>query len=311
MKTALLLILGMLSFSSFADTSAIERFLYDGTQEVQDINLTTEKTRTEYRTVRVPATCYRTEYRRTCHRQPPVCRRVCNRRGICQNRCTPGGTVCRNTPVRVPYSCWRNETRSYQVHDYYVETNVQINLLNEDTSNLPREEFRMKMTGERSSFTVKGSSNYFIFLDKKHRRERMQAGVKYVDLIYNVRLVSAADAKNVLGNGIQGVKLRNGILNFKLGAGFNTSDFTQKIRIYRNRRLGRDPLLLTKILTMNEMNMQTVNNESVMAVDLRNLGINLPSKMRVILNTDYQINEDRLMNKGQIKTSASTNWVFR
>jgi hypothetical protein len=287
MKAFLLITLSLLSVTSFADSTAIENFLYDGSQEVKEVNLTTEETRTEYRTVRVPATCYRTEYRRQCHQRPPACRTVCDRNGQCRNRCTRGGTVCRSVPVRVPYTCWRNETRGYQVHDYDVETNVKIHVLNEDISNNPRENFKIKMTGDTPSFGVSASSNYFVFLDKKMKKERMQTGVKFVDIIYKVRLVSANEAKSVLSNGIQGVKLKNGILNFRVGAGFNLNEFSQKIRIYRNRRLGTDPLLLTKVLTTNEMNVQTVNNSTQIAINLRELGINLPSKMRVIQDKEY------------------------
>ena len=311
MKAFLLITLSLLSVASFADSTAIENFLYDGSQEVKEVNLTTEETRTEYRTVRVPATCYRTDYRRQCHRRPPMCQRVCDRNGMCRNRCSGGGTVCRTVPVRVPYTCWRNETRGYQVHDYDVETNVKIHVLNEDLSNNPRENFKIKMTGDTPSFGVSASSNYFVYLDKKVKKERMQTGVKFIDIVYKVRLVSANVAKSVLSNGIQGVKLRNGILNFKLGAGFNLGDFSQKIRIYRNRRLGTDPLLLTKFLTHNEMDVQTVENGSHIAINLRELGINLPSNMRVILDTEYLLNEDKLLNKDQIKTKAYSNWIFR
>ncbi len=311
MKKFLVLFLALLSTTSFADTSAIERLLYDGYNSIEEMNLTTEKTRTEIRTVRVPATCYRTEYRQRCTQRAPQCRTICDRNGRCRNQCRPGGRVCNTVPVSVPYRCMRNETRAYQVHDYYVETNVKFNFNTSEVSDIVREEFTMRMTGERPSLSVKGSKNYFLVLDRQSRNESRRAGVKYVNLTYKVNLIPANRANEVLKNGIQNVKLRNGILNFQLGAGFNLRSFTQQIRIFQNRRLGSDPLLLDKFLSNREKNVQGAANASQVSIDLNALGVNIPSKLRVILDTRFDIDENKILNKGEIPSSVSANWVFR
>ncbi|MAX66047.1 MAG: hypothetical protein QF441_04535 [Bacteriovoracaceae bacterium] len=312
MKNILIMCLLMVSSFSFADTTAIEEFLYEGVDSSYEIRLSTEKTKTEYRNVRVPSTCYRTEYRNICEPRPPRCTVVCDRNGNCRQRCAPGGTVCRNVPVSIPYPCTRTERRPVQVHDYYVETNIQFEFAKEgNVFDEVREAFKVSVTGEDSSLSVKSSKNYFIILDKRLRSESRSGDVKYVDLVYKIKLVSAVAAKNVLSDGIQDVKLRNGVLNFSLGAGFNLDQFTQKIRIYRNRRFMTDPLLLTKYLETNEIDVQTINQKSHVVVDLNNLGIRLPNNMRVVLDTEFKLEEEKLLNRNQIKTSAYANWVFR
>ncbi len=314
MKSTLLilsLVLGSMSSVAWGDTVAIEQLLYQGASQSEELNLSTEKTRTEYRDVRVPATCYRVEYRRQCTRRPSRCRRVCDRLGNCRRTCSPGGVICRNVAVRVPYRCTRIERRSYQVHDYYVQTKVKFQFNNSEVSDIVRENFTVRVTGERVKLEATGSNNYFLVLDTQLQSESMSNGVKYIDQIFKVSLVPANLAKSVLGDNITNVKLRNGVLNFHLGAGFNLSKFSQQIRIYQNRRLGSDPLLLNKFLTQHDMSVQSTASASIISVDLNSLGINIPAKMRVILDTKFKVDENKVLNKGQLKTSASANWIFR
>ena len=301
------------TFSSglLANTSAVAELIYDGHQQIEELNLYTEMTRTERRTVRVPSTCYRTEYRRVCSYRPPQCRTVCDRNGNCHNRCSSGGTVCHQRPTQVPYGCMRTVTRSYEVHDYDVETKVTFEFNLNDSSETVQEKFQVRMNGERATLNVFGSKNYFLVLDKKSRRENREHGVKYINLNYKVRLVPATDVKSVFANGIQNVYLKDSILTFNLGAGFNFEDFTQQIRIYRSRRFRTDPLLLTKLLSNNEMIVKQTNNSSMVTIDLRNLGISLPNRMRVVLDTKSKINMSNVLNKNDVRTSASTNWLFK
>ena len=311
MKTLLLLALALFGFMAQADTVAVENLLYDGSVGFKEINMTTEKTRTEYRQVTVPATCYRTEYRRHCEVRPPTCSPVCDRYGNCRAQCVPGGSFCRNIPIRVPYSCMRTETRAYEVHDYFVETKAKFQFNAPNLSDFVRENIKLKVAGERDTLTVDGSKNYFLVMEDKIKTETMRAGTKYIDLTYVIKLVPTREARDVLNNGIQNVRLRNGVISFRLGKGFNLNNFSQKIRIYQNKRFGTDPLLLERYLSESDMNIQSENNSSYVTINLRNLNTRLPRKMRVILNTDFIIDQDRLLNKGDVPTSKSANWVFR
>lgn len=311
MRGLLILVLGLTSSLGHSDTVAVENFLYDGSSNIQEITLNTQKTKTEYRDIPVPATCYRTEPRQVCQQNPPRCTTVCNRFGECRNTCVPGGVSCHIIPVRVPYACTRIERRPFQVHDYDVETRVQFQFNASELSDYVNENFSIRVQGESEKLSVVGSKNYFLLLEHQSKKASMSANIKYIDLIYKIKVVPATQAKSVLENGIHNVNLSRGILSFNLGAGFDIRNFSQQIRIYQNRRLGRDPLLLDKYLGDQELNIQSTANASIIYINLRELGINLPSNLRVILNTQYLINEDQLLNKNEITTKASSNWVFR
>ena len=304
-------ILAVASSALMADTTDIRDLFFDGSADYQEVNLSTEKTRTEYRTIQVPSTCYRSVVRRVCYNRPRSCRRVCDRNGNCRRVCSGGGRVCRDEVRQIPYRCMRTETRAYEVHDYYVETNVKFQFNTADVAQDAAENFKVRVVGETPSLSVKSSKNYIIVLDKEGITSNRQGGVKYVDLVYKINFIPTAQLNSVLGNGIRKVKLRKGVLNFHLGAGFNFDKFSQKIRIFRNRRLGSDVLLLNKFLTANEANVQSTASSSILTVDLNSLGIKLPSKMRVILDTEYKIDENTVLNKSDLKLDASANWIFR
>lgn len=309
MKLVLSLLM-LISSMAFADTTATSHFIYDGSTDYKEINMTTEKTRTEYRQVRVRATCYRTEYRTRCSQGAPVCRRICNG-NRCQRSCTPGRRICRQVPVSIPYTCMRWETRAFEVHDYDVVTRAEFIMKDDNAPVRLNEKLTLTMRGENESLKAQGSKNYFIILEKESRQESMQPGVKYVDLVYNVRFVSAQKANEVLRNGIQNVKLRNGVLTFTLGAGYNLNDFSQQIRLYQNRRLGRDTLLMDRMLSGNDLNVITTANASNISINFADLGVKVPSKARIIIDTKYLMDTSKVLNKGEIKTEESANWIFR
>jgi hypothetical protein len=204
----------------------------------------------------------------------------------------------------------RSETRAYQVHDYYVNTRAQLSFDYSDVSGGANERFSVTMNGESDSLSVNGSKNYALLLDSKNRSEVRNVGTKNVELNYNVRLVKAKTITQTLGRGIQNVSLRNGILRFSVGKGFNTQDFTQNLKIYRSRRLATDVLLFDRDMTDTEMQVNTNGNSSEVSIDLANLGIQLPSKTRVIMNTAYNLGGAKLLNSNEIKTEASANWIF-
>lgn len=309
MKNLLLILVLIVSNFALADTTDIRELLFTG-ENYAEVNLSTEKTKTEYRTVTVPSTCYRTVYRQRCGTSQPQCRPVC-RNGSCRTVCPPPRPVCRTVPVQEPYRCMRQETRAVQVHDYFVETKVRFEFNNADVRDNAYESFKVQMNGEISSLSVNGSKNYIIVLDKQSRTEDRRAGVKHVDLTYKLNFVPSEQLVNVLGNGIKNVKYRRGVVTFRLGAGFNLHDFTQDLQVYQNRRLGRDRLLLNTKLSENDANVQTIANDSVVSVDLNSMGINAPVKARIILKTKYNFDINKVLNRNEFKFEDSKNIVFR
>lgn len=309
MKKLILMLSFVMALPLMADTVDVKSYWFDGTQTTADLNLSTEKTRTEYRSVRVPATCYRTEYRRRCTRQPQSCRQVC-RNGQCRRVCSQPRTICRNVPVNIPYRCYRTERRPYQVLDFYVDTNAQLNFDASEVNGGAGENFKVTMNGDRDGISVEGSKNYLAMLLNKRRTESRSGDVKRVNLTYDVTFASAKKIRETLGNGIKNVSLRNGILNFELGKSFNTRDFIQNLKVYRSRRLASDILLFDRNLTQEEMDVQVNGSVAAVTIDLARLGINVPSKTRVILNTTYNTRGLLVLNPNDVKTEASANWIF-
>jgi hypothetical protein len=311
MKNLLMAFVMLFGSAALADSVDVKSFNYDGTSEIANLLLNTEKTRTEYRQVRVPATCYRTTYRRQCHTQGRQCRTRCDRnRRNCRQVCTGGRRVCRDVPVRTPYTCYRYENRPYQVHDYDVITNATLNFDSSEVDGGADETFEVRVQGEADDLSVQDSKNYAVILKNKDRSEIRRTGLKEVNVSYDISFVKTKRMNEVLSAGIQNVVYRNGILNFSVGKNFNTQEFTQNIQIYRWRRFGTDPVLLDKDISENEMEVTANGDQSRVSINLRNLGITLPSKMRVIMKTSYNLGTGVLLNKN-LKTEASANWIFR
>lgn len=310
MKNLILIMTLLMSSVVFADTVDTRSFYFNGDVQSTNLQLNTEKTRTEYRQVQVPATCYRITYRRVCDNRPPVCRNVCQN-GRCRRVCSGGGgQMCRDVQVRVPYSCMRYEQRAYEVHDYYVNTNVVLNFDLTGVDGGAAENFRVRVDGERAGLNVDTSKNYAIVMKNQYRQEARRGDSKDIDLTYELGFIKTKEINETLGRGIQNVSLKNGILRFSVGRGFNTQEFTQNIKVYRNRSLGSDILLFDRNLSENEMEINTNGSASELTIDLASLGIQVPSKTRVIMNTTYNLNGAQLLNPEDIKTEASANWVF-
>jgi hypothetical protein len=311
MKSLFLSLLMLISTVAFADSVDVKTFNYDGVDNSTSLTLNTEKTRTEWRQERFPDTCYRVTYRRQCHVQNRTCRTRCDRNGNnCRRICTGGQRVCRDVAVRTPYTCWRYRDVAYQVHDYDVITNAILNFNSSDVDGGANENFKVRVQGERDGITVKGSGNYAVVLEAKDSSETSRTGLKEITTNYDIKFIKAKRITETLGAGIQEVKYRNGTLNFAVGKGFNTQEFVQNLKIYRHKRIGKDVLLLDKDLSDNEMEISVENNRSKVSINLRNLGITLPKKMRVIMNTSYKLGSGVLLNDN-VKTEASANWLFR
>lgn len=309
MRKIILLLSLVFALPVVADTVDTKNLYFDGSNPVADLLLNTEKTRTEYRTVQEPATCYRNEYRRRCTQQPRTCRRVCNN-GRCRTVCSDPRTVCRNVLVRIPYRCMRSFTRAVEVHDYYVDTRAQFNFDMSQVDGGAAENFELTVRGENESLSVRGSKNYLVLLNNKNKLERRNGDLKVIDLNYDISFASAKRINSVIGNGIKNVSLKNGMLRFELNKSFSAADFIQNLKVYRSRRLATDVLLFDRNLNQNEMDIQINGPVAAVSIDLASLGIQVPAKTRVILNTTFNTRGAEVLNANEIKTQASANWIF-
>lgn len=292
-----------------ADSIDVKSYYFDGLEQNAQVLLNTEKTKIEYRTVTVPATCYRTEYRRVCHPRPRSCRQEC-RNGRCTTVCSPAGRICRNEIVQIPYRCMRRVTRPFEVHDYYVDTYAQLNFDLQNLDGGVGENFKISMKGEQDKLTLQDSKNYLVLLRNKSRSESFDGAYKTVNLKYDISFASVKKIDEVIGNGIKNVSLENGILQFELGKTFNTREFIQNLKVYKSRTLSKDILLFDRNLMQNEMDIQIMASNSVITVDLVKLGIQIPSKTRVILTTKFNERGAEILNSSKLKIQATANWIF-
>jgi hypothetical protein len=309
MKTMLMIMAMLIQQLALADSVDVKNYWFNGQEQSAQMLLHTEKTKLEYRTVTVPATCYRTEYRRQCSQQPGQCRQVCNN-GQCRQVCSPPQTVCRNIPVNVPYPCYRTETRSYRVHDYYVETFANLNFDLANVTAGAAEDFKVRVEGEQDGITVATSKNYLVLLTDRSRQEVRHSGVKQVNLTYNLAFANAASINRVLAQGIKNVSLKAGVLTFELGSGFNLNDYIQNLKVYSYRRASSDILLFNRNLMPYELEIQDQGMSSLVTVNLNSLGINVPSRARVILETQYNVEGAKVLNPNDVKTQTNVNWIL-
>lgn len=305
------LLLGLLmSLSAFADTTEIERLWFDGTQTADQAQTRTEVTRTEYRTVTVPSTCYRTEWRTRCSTRPGQCRNRCDQNGNCRRVCTRPRRVCRQVPVQIPYRCMRTIQQPYEVLDYYVDTNINMNYDLSDILRDAAESFEVTVAGKNINMSVEDSGNYLI-LKKGEDYDAQRNGDTLTQTVsYDIDFVQMAKVKDALGAGIQDVSLKNGVLYFALGKGFNTKDFIQNIKVYNSRRFRSDVLIFDRNLTENEMDIQTNGNQTQISINIADLGIRVPSRMRVIMTSEFNTRGAEPLNATADDLKASANWIF-
>lgn len=204
----------------------------------------------------------------------------------------------------------RRVTRPFEVHDYYVDTYAQLNFDLQNLDGGVGENFKISMKGEQDKLTLQDSKNYLVLLRNKSRSESFDGAYKTVNLKYDISFASVKKIDEVIGNGIKNVSLENGILQFELGKTFNTREFIQNLKVYKSRTLSKDILLFDRNLMQNEMDIQIMASNSVITVDLVKLGIQIPSKTRVILTTKFNERGAEILNSSKLKIQATANWIF-
>lgn len=294
MKLFILLCL-MISSVAFASSFDSKQFLYNGSVLSEEVNLATEVTKTVYENRVVRSTCYRREVRRQC-------RRVCQ-----NNRCR---NVCRNVVVRRPYTCYVNRTVPVQVFDYENISKSTFSFVSDGVSNDIAETFVVSQRGSKVGIDVKSSGNYLIKLKKNFEDVQRDRDVRYVTTDYTVSFTDISLAKKVLANGLKGVKLIRNVLKFNVGSGFDLNSFNLNLKLFRNRSFASDILLFDRdvreIATLSDNGFITE-----VTIDLNKLGVNLPSKKRVIVDIDYIVDAYGSINKDDVKLSTSANWKFK
>ena len=306
---ALFITLMMLG-SVWADTTSQTNFIFDGIETSESTNLSTEVTRTEYQEREVTRRCWRTEYRYRCRTVPGRCRDIC-RAGRCRRVCERPRRVCRNVPVRVPYTCRVRERVPVEVFDYAVETEVRMSYDTQNTERDAFEDFKVTVKGKDVDVSVRDSKKYFIFLDNKEKSESRSRDLLTQKISYSFSFAKASKYTDVLSDGIDDFTMRNRVLSFRLGENFNLKDFKMRLRLYRDRRGRGDILLLDRMINESNIEISRVAGDSLITLDLKQFDYSHPGRLRVVLETEYDDKNRDFLNAESFDLDARVNVLFR
>lgn len=302
MRIFLAIYLATLSIITSANTTDTREFTV-GAQSQEVITLYTEKTRVEYRTEQREATCYRTEYRLRCRILPGPCRRVCDLRGFCRTQCLPHQTVCRDFPVTVPYSCVEDVEVAYDVFDYNVETQLTFHFSYEEES--VSENIRTSVTGDKVKLEVLDSKEFAVLLTNKTISQSRQGDTKYQQISYDIKFTPVSKITDLIGAGIENLTLSGNHLNFHFSHSFNKNLFRVRLRLLRRKLIGRDPTIFNSELLSYQYQVDDHFDKKQISIDLKELGINIPRRIRAILEVQYAPNGAELLN--DVKISSKVN----
>lgn len=280
MLTAILML--VFAISSFASRDT-QTFVYDGSQDSVELNLSTEKTHTEYRWEQRPSICYR---------------QVVHYRTVCQS--TPHGRQCHTYPVytTVPYSCMETVQIPYEVKDFDVEATVTINV-----AKLPefasRESLVATMNGDELKLTAKGSGKYIIVQNKGVLRSQMTGAVKYIQASYDVELVEAAPVVKALE--LTNISLYNSILNFKMGPVAVRDLIGFSLNVAKNPVIGGSTVLFDRELATSELTLQSDESVASVNVNIDSLGIKMGKGRHTLTAKAFFKHSGKVINADQFE----------
>jgi hypothetical protein len=196
-----------------------------------------------------------------------------------------------------------------QVFDHYRSTSVDFNFINNSTTRAS-ENFVLTQRGKNYNLKLKSSGNFLVKLYKDIDTTENSGDTVFRTISYTAILEDISLAKSALGNGINKVQISNSILSFNMGKGFNLNDFSLNLKLFRYKRIGRDVLVFNNDIKDIAILEDKVNYIKV-TIDLNQLGVTIPFKKRIIINSEYLVDLTDVINEDQVKTKASGNWIFR
>lgn len=287
--TALLML--VFTLAGFA-SSETRTFFYDGTQDSVNLSLRSEETHTEYRYEQRPGICYR---------------QVIYYRTQCYN--TPRGPVCNTVPEyrTVPYSCIQTVRIPYQVKDYDVDANVNINIAS--IPGIPAgETFKITLDGTDLSLSALGSKRFFILLKKRDQSTRTQGSVKLIDANYSVSLVEAAPVIKALQ--VNNISFKDNSVFFKTGDVTNLVGYS--LNVTKSPLFGSDTVLFDRELSSNEIQVTAQGVGTEASVNLQRIGVELESGRFKITAKAFFKYQGSILNVSQFeKIEASQTLLYK
>ncbi len=321
MRMFLVLLFILASFNSFSSTSDSESFTFDGQRSSHEINLSTEKTHTEYRWERQADTCYRrvyvgdryvctTQYRQVCRTTQQTCRTVCTGSGAnrtCRRECSGGGSrICRQEPYNYcryipqyrdePYTCYRDVQVPYEVFDYFVESKITFDLSNSRSASKASEEFVANLEGDQFNLSLNSSGKYIVLADKEESSQR-DGDVLRMEIKYKVKMIDFEKVAGAFDFGYTNAVVNSeGILVF-IDLDKNT-DYKHFLSIERKRFL-RSPEVFFK---NNLKASQITHDNGAFEIKFKDLGVNLrKGRYKVKISSALDLDTSKVLNREIIK----------
>ncbi len=277
------------SVSAVASTKETKTFFYDGSTNSVELSFYGEKTHTEYRTERRSTICYRQAYA-----------------GM-RTTCTGGGNsprYCTQHPVyhTVPYTCYETVSVPYQVHDYYVDARVIVDVTNATGLPTTGETIKVTLEGDYLSFSALGSKKYFLVTKHKDVQTGFNGNTKMIDGVIAVELVEAAPL-------LSAVKMDSlSVVNDALRFSTNKMENIGLSLAVEQKKVFGDELIFSRSLTDEEV---TVNGDQAEVRFLR-LGFELgKGKYEFTAKAEVKF-EGEILNRSQFSNlSASKTLVYR
>jgi hypothetical protein len=293
MMTAILMLI--MSLGAFA-SSETRTFFFDGSQDSVRMSLRAEKTHTEYRYEQIRTICYRQEVFYTTH-------------------CTQGpngNRSCTTIPHyrTISYPCIETIRIPYEVKDYDVEANVNLNVvaLPEATHG---ETFKVTLNGDYLSLSaISSGSKYFVILNKQQMSSNMNGSVKFIDASYQASFVEAAPVVAALD--MSNISLKNSVLSFKMGPIAVRELIGFHLNVKKAPLLGSDTVLFDRELNAGEIELSTNTETSALNVNIQRLGVELTSGRYNLTGKVFFKHEGSILNASQFeRTESSRSLIYK
>lgn len=274
-----------------------QQIVIDGQQREYKETLNAAVTRTEYRTEYRETTCSREVidgYRQECHWESgdTVCHdvgggqtcgitpehgRVCHdlpSRRECHT--TPGRNVCYNEPYYRTeyYSCTKSVQVPYLVKLYDVQNEVVIQV--ERNKTLPKglqEVIGLVQSGESFSLSAIRTTGKVLVSATQSTVEVSNNGqFKRLRTDVSIKLIDRLAAVGPFIGGVSEISGDINTLEITTGKITDLSAITIHLEARKNRLLGNDPVVISKILTLDDMQLIPQGERTLIRIDFNKLG---------------------------------------
>lgn len=289
MKMLISLLSVAMSLGALANSVETKTFFYDGSQNSVELLFQGEKTHTEYRYETRQTICYREQY-------------MGNR-----TTCTGGGNsprYCTSHPVyqTVPYPCSEQVTVPYQVHDYFVDARVIVDVTKLSEAVTPGETIKVTLNGDHLSFSAIGSKKFLIATKKSDIQTGFNGQVKMIDALLAVELVEAAPLISALK--MDDLSVSGNLLKFSTN---KLKNIGLSLSVEKKKFFG-DEMIFSRELTEEEVAV----NGSEAEVNFLRLGFELLKGKYEIIATSFVRFDGPILNSSQFSgLSASKKLVYK